>query len=72
MIETPLPLAHELRATVPAPDHRPLLEQLATLRLENATLRAENAVLQARVRELEARLGQYSSNSSRHPRGTAR
>jgi transposase len=67
MIETPVRLAPELWATVPAPDPAPLLEQLATLRLENAALRAENAVLQARVRELEARLGQNSSNSSRSP-----
>jgi transposase len=67
MIETPLPLAPELCATVPAPDLAPLLEQLATLRRENAALRAENAVLQARIRELEAKLGQDSSNSSRPP-----
>src|SRR3954463_10721890 len=67
MIETTLPLASEPWATVPAPDPAPLLEQLATLRLENATLRAENAGLQQRVRELEARLGQNSSNSSRPP-----
>jgi transposase len=67
MIETPLPLAPELWATVPAPDQAPLLEQLATLRLDNAALRAENVVLQARIRELEARLGQDSSNSSRPP-----
>jgi transposase len=67
MIETPVRLAPELWATVPAPDPAPLLEQLAMLRLENAALRAENAVLQARVRELEARLDQNSSNSSRSP-----
>jgi transposase len=67
MIETTLPLAPELWATMPAPDAAPLLEQLATLRLENAALRAQNAALQARVRELEARLGQDSSNSSRPP-----
>src|SRR5438045_6330576 len=67
MSVTMLPLAPEPSATTPAPDPAPLLEQLATLRLENATLRAENAVLQARVRELEARLGQNSSNSSRPP-----
>ena len=57
-----LPLAPELRATIPpAPAPGPLPEEWATLRLENATLRAENAALQARVRELEARLGQNSS-----------
>ena len=63
MIETPQPLAPELWATLSALGPVPLLEQLATLRLENAALRAENAVLQQRVRELEARLGQNSSNS---------
>jgi transposase len=67
MMETTRPRAPALWATVPAPDQPPLLEQLATLRLENAALCAENAVLQARVRELEARLGQNSSNSSRRP-----
>jgi transposase len=67
MTETMLPPAPKLWATVPAPEPRPLLEQLATLRLENAALRAENAALQARIRELEARLGQDSSNSSRPP-----
>jgi transposase len=67
MIDTTLPLAPKLWATVPAPDPAPLLEQLATLRLENAALRTENAVLQARISELEARLGQTSSNSSRPP-----
>jgi len=45
----------------------PLLEQLATLRLENAALRAENAILEARIREFEARLAQDSSNASRPP-----
>ncbi len=58
-------MAPELWATLPAPDPAPLLEQLATLRLENAALRAQNAALQERIRELEARLGQNSSNSSR-------
>ena len=67
MIETTLPRAPDLWATVPAPDPAPLLEQVATLRLENAALRAQNADLQARIRELEARLGQNSSNSSRPP-----
>jgi transposase len=67
MIETTLPLAPEPWATVSAPEPVPLLEQLATLRLENAALRAQNAALQARVRELEARLGQNSANSSRPP-----
>src|SRR4051812_21141213 len=66
MIEMPLPLAPQVSATLPSPEPA-LLEQVATLRLENATLRAENAVLLARVRELEARLGQNSSNSSRPP-----
>ena len=67
MIETALPLPADLCTTVPAPDPAPLLEQLATLRLENAALRAENAILEARIRELEARLAQDSSNSSRPP-----
>jgi transposase len=67
MIETTLPLAPEPWATVSAPEPVPLLEQLATLRLENAALRVENAALQDRVRELEARLGQNSANSSRPP-----
>jgi transposase len=62
-----LPPAPELSATTPAPDPAPLLEELATLRLENAALRAENVLLQERIRELEARLGQNSSNSSRPP-----
>src|SRR3954454_15123129 len=66
MIETPLPVVSELWA-LPAPDSAKLLEQLATLRLDNATLRTQNAALQERVRELEARLGQNSSNSSRPP-----
>jgi hypothetical protein len=43
MLETLLLRAPELLATTPAPDHPPLLEQLATLRLENAALRAGNA-----------------------------
>src|SRR5262245_34112103 len=67
MIETPLPLTPELCALVPPHDPAPLLEQLATLQLENATLRAENVVIQARIRELVARLGQNSSYSSRPP-----
>ena len=67
MIETTLPRAPDLSAPVLAPDPAPLLEQLATLRLENATLRAQNAVLQQRIRDLEARLGQNSSNASRPP-----
>ncbi len=76
-----LPRAAEPVATTPAPDPAPLLEELATLRLENAALRTENGalraenatrqaestVLHARVRELEARLGQTSANSSRPP-----
>jgi transposase len=67
MIETLLPLPPELGMTVPAPGQACLLEQLATLRLENAALRAENAALQERVRDLEAQLGRNSSNSSRPP-----
>src|SRR4051794_17527727 len=67
MIETPVPLAPALWATEPAPDLAPLLERLATLRLENVALRAQNAALQERIRELEARLGQTSANSSRPP-----
>jgi transposase len=67
MIETTPPLPPELGATVPAPEHAPLLEQLAMLRRENAALRAQNGVLQERIRELEARLSQNSSNSSRPP-----
>ena len=60
MIKTPLPLAPELFAREPAPDHASLLEQLATLRLENAALRAQNAFPRALVRELEGRLGKNS------------
>jgi len=67
MIETTLPWVPERWATMPAPDTAPLLEQLATLRLENAALRAQNALLQQRIRDLEARLGQHSANSSRPP-----
>src|SRR4051794_39830817 len=67
MLETLLPCAPERWATNPAPDHASLLEQLATLRLDNAALRAQNAVLQERIRELEARLGQTSCNSSLPP-----
>ena len=67
MVETTLPLAPELWGAVSAPDQAPLVEQLATLRLENSALRAQNAALRERVRELEARLGQNSSNSSRPP-----
>ncbi len=67
MIETTVPLAPELWATLPAPEPAPLLEQLATLRLENAALRAQNAVLQERIHDLEAALAQNSANSSRPP-----
>src|SRR5712692_9658279 len=67
MIETTLMLTPDRWATVPAPDHAPLLEQLATLRRENAALRVENGALHERIRELEARLGQTSTNSSRPP-----
>src|SRR5687768_8587312 len=66
MVATMLPLAPKQRATLPAPDPA-LLEQVATLRLENATLRAQITALQTRIRELEARLSQNSSNSSRPP-----
>src|SRR5947208_13595257 len=65
MIEMLLPHPSDVGAPVSAPDTGLLLEQLATLRLENAALRAENAALQDRIRELEARLGQTSANSSR-------
>src|SRR5215212_1144008 len=68
------PLAAEAGATPPAPDPAHLLEELATLRLENAALCVANAALRVemgalheRVRELEARLGQTSANSSRPP-----
>src|SRR5262245_54498641 len=67
MLETPLPLMPALWAPLPAPDPARLLEELATLRLENAALRAQNTALQERIRELEARLGQTSANSSRPP-----
>jgi transposase len=74
MIETTLPLAPDLWATGPAPDLAALLEQVATLRLENAALwvenaalRVENVALHERVQELEARLGQNSANFSRPP-----
>src|SRR5215211_1035243 len=72
MIATLVPRVPERQA--PAPDHAPLLEQLATLRrentalwAENAAVRAENGALHERIRELEARLGQTSANSSRPP-----
>lgn len=58
-------LVPEQAASVPAPEHAPLVEQLGALRLENATLLAEPAILKDRIRELEARLDQNSSNSSR-------
>ena len=67
MMKMPLPRPPEQWAPVPAPEQRPLLEQVAALDLENAALRAENATLQERIHELEARLGQNSSNSSRPP-----
>ena len=38
MIETTLPLAPDLWARVPAPDHVSPSEELATLRLENAAI----------------------------------
>jgi hypothetical protein len=43
MMEIPLPLAPQPFAPVPAPDDASLLEQLATLQLENAALRAQHA-----------------------------
>jgi hypothetical protein len=64
---TMLPLAPEPLATTPARDAASLLEELATLRLENATLRGGMVALQVRVRDLEARLGQNWSNLSRPP-----
>src|SRR5438067_3312371 len=81
MIETMLPQAPELWATVPAPDLAALLDEVAPLRRENVALRAENAALRAdnaalqaesavlheRIQELEARLDQTSANSSRPP-----
>src|SRR3954469_12022821 len=74
MIETRLPLAPELWATLPATDPGALLEELTTLRRENAALRVENsalrvenAALHQQVQELSARLGQNSANSSRPP-----
>jgi len=63
MIETMLPRAPELWATVPAPDHGPLLNQVATPRQENAALRPQNSALQERVRDMEAWLGQNSRES---------
>ena len=53
MIKTPMLLAPESWATVPAPEPALLLRQVATLQLENAALRAENAALQQRIRDLE-------------------
>jgi hypothetical protein len=49
MIETTLPPAPALWATVPVPAQAPLVEQVATLRLENAALRAQNVVLPERL-----------------------
>ncbi len=65
MIETTLPPVPGLWATGPAPGQTPLLEQLATLRVENAPLRAQNAALQERIHDLQAGLGRNSANSSR-------
>jgi transposase len=67
MSVTMLPRAAEPATMTRTLDPAPLLEELATLRLENAALRVENAALHGRVRELEARLGQTSANSSRPP-----
>ena len=64
MIETPLPPVPELWATLPAPDPARLLEQLATLRLENAALRAQNAALQERIRERQAQFGRTGRSAS--------
>src|SRR5437867_4716038 len=54
MIETLLPPVPDFWATVPAPAPAPLLEQVATLRLENAVLCVENAALQAETVGLRA------------------
>jgi hypothetical protein len=69
-----LPLAAEPAARTPAPNLAPLVQGLATLRLENAALCAENAVLRVengavheRIRELVVRLGQTPANFSRPP-----
>src|SRR6266508_5009361 len=67
MVETMLPLPPELWAMVPPLAQGPLLEQFATLRMENAALLTQTVALQERVRDLEARLAQDSSNSSRPP-----
>jgi hypothetical protein len=67
MLETGLPRAPALCATVPAPVPAPLLEQLATLRVENAALRAQNAALQERIRELKARLGRLLRRGQQTP-----
>src|SRR4051812_23800128 len=67
MIETHLSPAPELWATLSASEPVLLLEQLATLWLENAALRAQNAALQECIRELEAREAQNSSNATRPP-----
>ena len=44
-----VPLAPERWVLVSAPDPAPLLEQLATLRLENTALRPQNAALRDRA-----------------------
>jgi hypothetical protein len=67
MTETNLLVAPAWWATGRAPDPAPLLEQLATLRVENATLRAQNAALQERIRELEARLGRLLRRGQENP-----
>ncbi len=72
MIEATLPLPPELWATVPAPVRAPLLEEWATLRLENAALRAQNVALQERVRDLEARLGRLLRRGRENPEARQR
>jgi hypothetical protein len=67
MIETLPPLVPELQMSVATAELARLLEQVATLRLENAALRAENVLVHERIRELEARLGPNFSNASRRP-----
>src|SRR3954468_8053769 len=67
MIEMASPLASARWEPLPATDPAALLEQVATLRLENAALRAQHVALPARIRELEARLAQTSPNSSGPP-----
>jgi transposase len=67
MIEMPVLLSPPVWPSEPTLDPAPLVEQMATLRLESAALRAENVALRERIRDLEALLGQHSANSSRPP-----